>query len=200
MISGESLGNSQNRIGSHYNAQMSTLSHSFFYSILFFLYNIGVLDFDCFINFPFRDSHHQHLVSSFFPSALKEKKIILYNLVFIINIVTFSTAIFLFAFYCWAILLPPLYFRSLISNLVGNILCLPMQLSRNIYTCMQAQLLNHVWLFETPLSVAWCLCTWNFPGENTGVSCYFLFQDSRSFVIVFKNSAILYSLLWIILF
>ena len=38
--------------------------------------------------------------------------------------------------------------------------------------------LNCVWLFATPLTVAHqaLLYPWNFPGKNTGKGCYFLFQ------------------------
>ena len=42
--------------------------------------------------------------------------------------------------------------------------------------CMHARLLNCVWLFVTPWTVAHkLLCPWNFPGKNTGVGCHFLF-------------------------
>ena len=37
------------------------------------------------------------------------------------------------------------------------------------------QLLSRVWLFCN-LDCSQALCPWNFPGKNTGVSCYFLLQ------------------------
>ena len=42
--------------------------------------------------------------------------------------------------------------------------------------CMRV--FSHVQLFAAPWTIA-CqapLCTWNFPGRNTGVGCHFLFQ------------------------
>ena len=45
--------------------------------------------------------------------------------------------------------------------------------------CVCAQSLGHVQLFSTPwtgLQTARLLCQWNFPGKNTVVDCYFLFQ------------------------
>ena len=40
-----------------------------------------------------------------------------------------------------------------------------------------AQSLSSVQLFVTSWTVAsQTCCTWNFPGENTGVGCHFLFQ------------------------
>ena len=43
--------------------------------------------------------------------------------------------------------------------------------------CLHAELLNHVWPFATPWTVA-ChlLYPWDFPGKNTGVGCHFLLQ------------------------
>ena len=38
--------------------------------------------------------------------------------------------------------------------------------------------LSHVWLFATPWTVAHqSPLSWDFPGKNTGVGCYFLFQE-----------------------
>ena len=39
---------------------------------------------------------------------------------------------------------------------------------------MHVQLLSHVRFFVTPCSRV--LCSWDFPGKNTGVGCHFLFQ------------------------
>ena len=37
---------------------------------------------------------------------------------------------------------------------------------------------SHVWLFETPWTVASrLLCPWDSPGKNTGVGCHFLLQE-----------------------
>ena len=41
----------------------------------------------------------------------------------------------------------------------------------------KVKLFSHVWLFETPRTVAYRLLhPWNFPGKSTGVGCHFLLQ------------------------
>ena len=42
--------------------------------------------------------------------------------------------------------------------------------------CVCAQLLSHVWLFETLWDPGRLHCPWNFPGKNTGACCHFLLQ------------------------
>ena len=44
-------------------------------------------------------------------------------------------------------------------------------------TVSGAKSLSHVWLFATLWTVACqALCSWDFPGKNTGVGCHFLLQ------------------------
>ena len=51
--------------------------------------------------------------------------------------------------------------------------------------------LSHVWFFVTPWSVhTRLLCPWDFPGNNTGVGCYFLLQGI--FLTQGLNSCILH--------
>ena len=40
----------------------------------------------------------------------------------------------------------------------------------------KCQLLNPVWLFATPWTIACQGCPWDFPGKNTGVDCHSLLQ------------------------
>ena len=54
-----------------------------------------------------------------------------------------------------------------------------------------AQLLSHVWLFATRWAIAArLLCSWDFPGKNTVVGCYFLFQGI--FLILGLNPCLLH--------
>ena len=62
---------------------------------------------------------------------------------------------------------------------------------------MHAQALGHVQLFSVPWTVAWqniFLCSWNFPGKNTGVSCHFL--SKGIFLTQVLNLQLLHLLHW----
>ena len=43
-------------------------------------------------------------------------------------------------------------------------------------TCMCAQLLSDAWVSVMDCSPSGLLCSWDFPGKNTGVGCHFLLQ------------------------
>ena len=47
-----------------------------------------------------------------------------------------------------------------------------------MHACVHAQVLSHVWFFETPWTVPHqVLCPWDFPGKNAGVGCHSFLQE-----------------------
>ena len=59
-----------------------------------------------------------------------------------------------------------------VGNLLAeNVLLRWVKLTRRAYVVTKSS--------ETPWTVAWILCPWDFPGRNTGLGCHFLLQQGE---------------------